>query len=184
MSISFILRFIIKSMSGEEDSSEEVLQPLNSSFVEVDVEPVCDENNNSGNFKCEICPKSYKQKRSLNRHIKLHRANFKCKQCTLTFEEECDLNMHNMTLHSKKNFLCSVCGNSYTRKSSLEEHSKIHEGTLLKCPVGGCDKQFTRTKGLADHLNFHTQIKHIHAKLAEKNTEAKKVCKCIVPHVY
>ena len=55
----------------------------------------------------------------------------------------------------KKAFVCDVCKKSFTRKSSLNVHKRIHAGIeSFKCDV--CDKRFTQKSNLTTHLLVHS----------------------------
>ncbi|XP_028440169.1 gastrula zinc finger protein 5-1-like isoform X1 [Perca flavescens] len=54
-----------------------------------------------------------------------------------------------------KPFSCSVCGKSYTLKSSLKSHMRLHsEGKVFTCSI--CRTSFCETGSLISHMRIHT----------------------------
>ena len=55
----------------------------------------------------------------------------------------------------REEFLCKICGMSFTQKSSLKKHiATIHENKRYPCK--DCDKIFTQSSGLHRHVRlFH-----------------------------
>ncbi|XP_068189778.1 zinc finger protein 271-like [Antennarius striatus] len=55
----------------------------------------------------------------------------------------------------RKRFSCSICGKSYPRKSSLNDHMRLHaEGKHFSCSV--CRKKFLWRTGFERHMRVHT----------------------------
>ena len=60
-----------------------------------------------------------------------------------------------LSFKPREEFLCKICGMSFTQKSSLKKHiATIHENKRYPCI--DCDKIFTQSSGLHRHVRlFH-----------------------------
>ena len=89
--------------------------------------------------KCPHCPKYYATNKSLKQHIK-------------------DVHLR------LKPFKCDVCGESFARQSTLDNHkaSKHAENLkLVECPAPDCGEKFKNPKELDTHIRqFHTVTDH------------------------
>ena len=71
---------------------------------------------NPSGFCCEICGKSYKQKKHMIRHQQSHtKQDHKCNTCNSTFKTERNLTEHMDNSHSNKSYYCDQCEKSPTR---------------------------------------------------------------------
>jgi uncharacterized Zn-finger protein len=127
-------------------------------------EVVCESNNPDDimssmllSFKCKVCGKGFKHRRSLNRHVKLHSGekNFKCQYCTTAFARSDHLKAHLRTHNNSKPFKCSICQCGYSSPAALKVHiAHHHSKSKFKCI-------------LCDNLEFHSQLAlegHIYTK--------------------
>lgn len=73
-------------------------------------------------FKCKVCGKAFKHRRSLSRHIKLHSGekNFKCPYCTTAFARSDHLKAHIRTHNNTKPYRCSICHCGYSTQAALK----------------------------------------------------------------
>ncbi|CEP02160.1 hypothetical protein PBRA_002425 [Plasmodiophora brassicae] len=77
-----------------------------------------------GQRVCEVCSKSFPDKCSLTRHMRVHNGErpFQCTICSVRFAQKGNLATH-MKVHSvQKQYSCQECGASYQQKSSLTKH--------------------------------------------------------------
>ena len=93
-------------------------------------------------FKCRFCEKHYKVKKCLDRHVREKHfdpnknadfiedlgsiGDIKCEHCDKVFKRSFCLERHVSTVHSlEKSFFCSKCEMKFTRKDSLNTHTKL-----------------------------------------------------------
>jgi KRAB domain-containing zinc finger protein len=88
--------------------------------------------------KCDLCPKKFKNTRTLANHVKtVHlrkkaraaKTEYPCTMCPLRFERRQFLEGH-LIVHNTENrpfFQCNKCGVAYTRRQKLQIH-------VTKCP--------------------------------------------------
>ena len=115
-------------------------------------------------YKCEKCPKNFKNKALLNKHNNTHsdeRYSCKDKECDKTFKRKYDAENH----HKQKRFSCRVCQLSFSSMFNKNRHEKTtscnlqaNQDTKFKCKI--CVKGFSRH----DNLTFHMKTVH------DKNT--------------
>lgn len=88
-----------------------------------------------------------------------------CSRCDLTFATESQLSEHQKHAHpspppvvpsAPPSFKCSYCHTSFTSRTQLDRHSRIHiaaSGNNLKCNI--CDRLFTSIDILSEHKLSH-----------------------------
>ncbi|XP_067284824.1 gastrula zinc finger protein XlCGF49.1-like [Pseudorasbora parva] len=83
------------------------------------------------------------------------RSHCTCQQCGNSFTLKSSLNRH-MRVHTReKPYTCLQCGIRFTQKGSLNRHIKIH--TIEKPYTSPqCGKSFTKTLNLNRHMRLHT----------------------------
>ena len=68
----------------------------------------------------------------------------------------------------EKPYKCNICENTFSQKSSLVNHRRIHTGERpYACDI--CEKTFSRSSTLAEHKRFHTGEKPFHCDLCKKS---------------
>jgi len=108
-------------------------------------------------FKCKVCGKGFKHRRSLNRHVRLHSGekNYKCPHCTTAFARSDHLKAHIRTHNNSKPYRCAVCQCGYNTQAALKVHiAHHHSKSKFKCV-------------LCNNLEFHSQLAlegHVYTK--------------------
>lgn len=80
-------------------------------------------------------------------------------------------NSHKKASSTKyRQYLCDVCGKSYTQSSHLWQHLRFHQGVKpFACKVEGCDRCFTIRPDLNDHIRkCHTGERPYHCTVCDK----------------
>ena len=113
-----------------------------------------------GDVKPEVCPyckKEFREKRSLDKHIRaIHEAErpFPCEHCTESFRNQIELKAH-INRHLKDYpFKCDVCSMTFQKQEALTTHYRLHTGEKpFACPI--CDRKFTSEKNKRVHVLRH-----------------------------
>ncbi|KAL0808633.1 hypothetical protein ABMA28_013071 [Loxostege sticticalis] len=80
----------------------------------------------SEGYKCAMCPQSFQNYRSLNRHINIHFPNFVCDQCGVGFATDERLKAHSQS-HISGSHKCDLCDKIFKSISAKKDHvERIH----------------------------------------------------------
>ena len=84
-----------------------------------------------GRFHCSICARHYKDKKTLNAHIKVHYelGKYNCSICGCNFYNKNEWQRHEASHSDEKKFQCALCGKRLKTTTSLNDHSR-------NCKVG------------------------------------------------
>ena len=106
---------------------------------------------------CPFCDKKFSWPYITKRHIKLEHKDekIKCEMCPKSFHSKQSLNYHNLATHTDKSppsESCTICDKKFNSKVTLGNHIKlVHRDTdLFEC--GKCETKFKRKKYLDAHL--------------------------------
>lgn len=118
-------------------------------------------------IKCEFCDKVKNSESSLKIHIKnVHRiGKTKCKFCNKEFNGK-GIYAHMRTIHGNETFNCPHCGKSFTSRSKMNEHQKIHD-KKLECKI--CGKKYASGYELNQHNKLHDNPKAFECKICKKD---------------
>lgn len=114
-------------------------------------------------FKCDICQKKYKCKKSLkHRKVRMHSdivAQFVCNYCGKSYRLKIDIFNHITRKHSTRNDdICRYCGKSVTDLRTHEwEHKKRAEISSYKFSCQFCGTKFQNRTRLDNHPLLHEQ---------------------------
>ena len=113
-------------------------------------------------FKCTLCPSSFRRKDHLTRHIRSHVKEkvFECNQCTYKTGHSSHLGRHVKAVHERLTpFQCSFPGCNYkaSRNGDLQKHRRTHETDPsvrrpFPCTFEGCDYSATQKVNLERHI--------------------------------
>ena len=99
-------------------------------------------------FNCELCPKGYKWRNNLTKHLK-QKSNIEpsramtyiCNVCNQTFTTRYDLKRHQKRLHRSR-ISCNSCDLQFVDENELTQHQKVHRVTADNQSARSCEKDY------------------------------------------
>ncbi|KAL1517216.1 hypothetical protein ABEB36_001009 [Hypothenemus hampei] len=114
----------------------------------------------SFDFKCEMCPKMYKNRAKLRAHIKSsHEIGMShlCSKCGRSFKSQSALTYHLKCHSNQRNYMCGYCGFKTLVLGALKRHERTHTGERpYVCSI--CGKAFAGATDRIKHENIHKGI--------------------------
>uniref|UniRef100_A0A2S2P5W1 Zinc finger protein n=1 Tax=Schizaphis graminum TaxID=13262 RepID=A0A2S2P5W1_SCHGA len=119
-----------------------------------------------GSYVCQMCNKSFKNARSLNKHKKRHKLTENevqpdvirphvCNICGLAFKKGATLTVHYRIHTGQKPFACNVCSDTFTCSANRTVHMRTHTGYRpYVCKF--CGFAFNQSHVLTEHVRLHT----------------------------
>lgn len=110
---------------------------------------------------CDICGMDFRKRTELNSHLNEHTkkqdGDFKCEICSRTFNNLRLYRLHRRMHTTKvKSWTCEECNKKYSSKNLLDEHMNMHTGDRpYKCQM--CSKDFASKYTLTAHSKIHTE---------------------------
>ncbi|XP_059175796.1 zinc finger protein 62-like [Physella acuta] len=124
-------------------------------------------------FKCELCDKSFKLKRSLRLHKRSHVKELfhKCDKCNYQTHSKYQLRSHEVYHSNVKPYKCRSCDYSCFHLNKLNSHVKVHTGEKpYRCNI--CYKNFSHHAGLKRHKKGKAQV------IISNSKNTKKMISC------
>ncbi|XP_041349548.1 zinc finger protein 665-like isoform X1 [Gigantopelta aegis] len=110
----------------------------------------------------------------LKKDITSHKGNktseFKCRFCDLLVYSEDNLVTHMQSHSGLRPFVCLQCGQTFTERSSMVTHKKLHLGPnayRYECNI--CGRRFAKASTLVRHKRTHTGEKPFTCNICQKS---------------
>ena len=113
------------------------------------VQKVCDKKR--GKYVCQLCQDTFHTLQDLQDHVATHeKVTFKCNICGKKSKSKRSLANH-IRRHNEM-YTCALCDKKYTSKSSLWNHQRAHTGQIDVCKK--CKKSFENHALYLEHINY------------------------------
>ncbi|XP_072246180.1 zinc finger and BTB domain-containing protein 11 [Leuresthes tenuis] len=132
-------------------------------------------------YKCSLCSKEFQYAASLQAHLARHKqqSSQRAPVAKISSEQgsegrtESDLDDKTSALHTKREFVCDICGKTLPKLYSLRIHMLNHTGVRPhSCKV--CGKTFAHKHSLKMHRALHDVTKQFQCEFCKKSFVSKR----------
>lgn len=103
--------------------------------------------------ECKACAYTFDTFELLSEHNEAVHSVFTCQCCYKTFTSRSNLERHSRLHTGHRPYICHICGKAFSRKDHLSNHATKH---AFKC--GTCSKRFVDKKTLATHFSYDHNV--------------------------
>ncbi|XP_023212096.1 zinc finger protein 436-like isoform X2 [Centruroides sculpturatus] len=156
------------SSSNDECNLDDLYSSLNDCDSTLS-QDIIKKDEESEDFKCSICSKTFALKGSLKAHFHIHNGTkrFICSICNKGFKSKDGMLRHKITHSGAKPFPCDICKQSFSSSVSLREHKARHSNQkLYECSI--CSKSFRQNSCFRRHLTIHSGEMPFECKLCKR----------------
>ena len=108
-------------------------------------------------LECKLCAKSFLDQESMEVHNELSHNLYTCHSCLKTFTSRSNLERHSRLHTGHKPYSCTICDKAFSRKDHLSNHMTKH---AFKC--SSCSKKFSDCVTLATHFSYDHRLSLTH----------------------
>ncbi|XP_074524980.1 zinc finger and BTB domain-containing protein 11 [Halichoeres trimaculatus] len=135
----------------------------------------------SRGYKCTLCSKEFQYAASLRAHLARHKQQSSQRSAAIKpaveqsseGKEDGDLDDKTLPSHTKREFVCDICGKTLPKLYSLRIHMLNHTGVRPhSCKV--CGKTFAHKHSLKMHRALHDVTKQFQCQYCKKSFVSKR----------
>ncbi|XP_063586762.1 uncharacterized protein LOC134764135 [Penaeus indicus] len=160
LNASFSTDVVLKT-GGEDLGSDE--EEMDNQGTEK-VEPAKTQRLQPSEHVCEVCKLECTDEVQLNIHYRTHeqgdQKNFTCQFCKSTFFMKSSKDRHERKHKGKKIYRCSQCQQVFNKAYILNRHRREVHAVKRPFKCDECDKDFTTSRNLQNHVGVHLAEKH------------------------
>lgn len=108
--------------------------------------------------QCRLCSSNFETSEALSDHNEAVHSVFTCLCCFKTFTSRSNLERHSRLHTGHKPYTCNVCGKAFSRKDHLSNHATKHAFKCSTCSQRYADKSTLVSHYLYDHSATLTNI--------------------------
>lgn len=127
-------------------------------------------------YDCPICEKSFSCPREMNTHILTHVGGkpFVCDICKKSYLQKRYLMSHIRDVHEKiKKYSCNICHKNFLKIAQLQKHENCVHSLMKLYECNSCLKKFHAKSDLIVHVRRHFEIQPFECDNCEKKYKHK-----------